>query len=144
LYNSYFPRLFFFLIFANFIIYVCTSTGKLCNRLVSFAATYAANAVASLGDTALVAAPGDTALVAPLGDALVAAPGDTALVAPLGDALVAPLGDALAVALGDDLVAPFGDIPAAFDDELDDDLRGLLGDNFVLGIYYIYYKKRKK
>jgi hypothetical protein len=127
LYNSYFPRLFFFLIFANFIIYVCTSTGKLCNRLVSFAATYAANAVASLGDTALVAAPGDTALVAPL-----------------GDALVAPLGDALAVALGDDLVAPFGDIPAAFDDELDDDLRGLLGDNFVLGIYYIYYKKRKK
>ena len=77
MYNSYFPRLFFFLIFANFIIYVCTSTGKLCNRLVSFAATAAANAAAALGD---VAAPGDAALpVAALGDA--ALPG-----AALGDA----------------------------------------------------------
>jgi hypothetical protein len=129
LYNSYFPRLFFFLNFANLIISSCISIGKLCKRLVSFAATAAENA--ALGDSALpVAALGDVALpVAALGDAAlpVAALGDRALpVAALGVAAV----------------------PAARDDELDDVLvrvlRGLLlGDNRVLGIYYLIIANKK-
>jgi hypothetical protein len=152
LYNSYFPRLFFFLNFANLIISSCISIGKLCKRLVSFAATAAANAaLAAVGDSAL----GDAALpVAALGDAAlpVAALGDAAL--PVAALPVAALGDrALPVAaLGDSAlpVATLGvaAVPAARDDELDDVLvrvlRGLLlGDNRVFGIYYLIITKKK-
>jgi hypothetical protein len=81
---------------------------------------------------------GDTAFVAALGDTLVASLGDAALGDTLGDTLVPSLGDA---ALDDTLVASLGDIPAALDDELEDDLLNLFGD--LLGIFFLYLKKKK-
>jgi uncharacterized protein YjbI with pentapeptide repeats len=48
LYNSYFPRLFFFLSLAILIIFLDISSGKLCKRLVSFNATAAVKAAANL------------------------------------------------------------------------------------------------